>query len=66
MRKEKREMNAQIELYQKQYTADSSKIRELESSQEAIEATARSVYLMKKEKEDIFITIDLDSIVTEE
>lgn len=43
--------------YQKKIKVDSTRLEELRSNRENLEKFAREQYLMKKEKEDIFIIV---------
>ena len=43
--------------YQKKIKMDSTRLEELRSNRENLEKFAREQYLMKKEKEDIFIIV---------
>ncbi|HBT84449.1 MAG: septum formation initiator family protein [Fermentimonas sp.] len=50
-----KELEAQIEFYQKQSEADKEKLDELKSNKGDLEKFARENYYMKKENEEIFI-----------
>ena len=50
-----KDLQTQIELYQKQIEEDKEKLNELQSNKDDLEKFARENYFMKKEKEEIFI-----------
>ncbi|MGI6573335.1 MAG: FtsB family cell division protein [Fermentimonas sp.] len=50
-----KELESQIQFYQKQTEVDRKKLDELKSNTENLEKFARENYLMKKENEEIFI-----------
>ncbi len=50
-----RDLESQIEYYQKLIESDREKLHELRSNDEDLEKFARENYLMKKENEDLFI-----------
>ena len=50
-----RDLESQIEYYQKLTESDREKLHELRSNDEDLEKFARENYLMKKENEDVFI-----------
>ncbi len=50
-----RDLESQIEYYQKMAESDREKLDELRSNNEDLEKFARENYLMKKENEDLFI-----------
>lgn len=50
-----KDLQTQIELYQKQIEEDKKKLNELQSNKDNLEKFARENYFMKKENEEIFI-----------
>ncbi len=50
-----KDLQTQIELYQKQIEEDKEKLNELQSNKDDLEKFARENYFMKKENEEIFI-----------
>lgn len=50
-----RDLEIQIEHYQRQTELDKEKLHELQSNDEDLEKFARENYLMKKDNEDVFI-----------
>lgn len=50
-----RDLESQIEYYQKLTESDREKLHELRSNDDDLEKFARENYLMKKENEDVFI-----------
>lgn len=50
-----KDLESQIEFYHNQTETNRQKLNELQSNKDDLEKFARENYLMKKEKEDIFI-----------
>lgn len=53
-----RELKSEIRRYTEQYERDSERLRNLNSSHEAIVREARERYLMKRSNEDVFVFVE--------
>jgi len=58
---EQKDLNSQVEFYEKEIKESNRKLEELKTSSENLEKFAREEYFMKKDHEDVYIIIEEDN-----